>query len=402
MTERHNAKAFRMRMREWLAANVPAPSTATGDAAVQRSKAFAKLVFDAGYAGIDVPKKYGGQGLSPVEQQIWREETSQLPVPLAIYDIGLGMCCPIILALGTEEQRERYIRPLIEGSEIWCQLFSEPAAGSDVASLRTRATIDGDTYVINGQKVWTTGAQFCDFGILLARTNPDVPKHRGITMFIVDMKAPGVTVRPLRDMAGGTHFNEVFFDDVRVPVGNVVGEADKGWDAARLLLSFERLAVSGGGSGVEGATSGPLSFRGLTAAARQAGTLVHSATQEGLLDLFLLEHGINTFNQRLTRESAAGIDPGARGSIGKLLKGRREVLAGTLTSRLIGPEAVFDTASAPSRTTATLRSFALPIGGGTNEIQLSIVGERVLGLPREPQADLEIPFRQLDARRRGV
>ncbi|MET0930994.1 MAG: acyl-CoA dehydrogenase family protein [Aeromicrobium sp.] len=402
MNDLRDPEAYRTQVREWLAANVPPPSTVTGDAAVERSKAFAQRVYDAGFSGIDVPEAYGGQGLGPAEQQIWREESSQVAIPMSIYDIGFGMCGPIVVALGTEEQKKRYVPPLLAGSEIWCQLFSEPAAGSDVAALRTKAVLDGDEYTVNGQKVWTTGAQFCDYGILLARTNPDVPKHRGITMFIVDMRAPGVTVRPLIDMGGGAHFNEVFFDDVRIPADHVVGEVDKGWDAARLLLSFERLAVSGGGSGIEGAASGPLSFAGLTAAARDAGTLASASAQDDLVDLFLLEHSINTFNERLAREYEAGIDPGARGSIGKLLKGRREVAAAGLTGRLIGDDAVFNTGSAPARTTAALRCFALPIGGGTNEIQLSIIGERVLGLPREPQSDLKTAFRDMDSRRKDV
>jgi alkylation response protein AidB-like acyl-CoA dehydrogenase len=395
---------YRERARAWLAENAPAttglgPMGSSGYVAA--AKAFARKLFDAGFAGITWPAEYGGQGLGPTEDRVYREEAERYHLPTAMFDITFGMCGPIILDLGTEEQKQRYIRPMLKGEEVWCQLFSEPAAGSDVAGLLTTATRDpAGGFRLNGQKVWTTGAQYSDFGIILARTDPDKPKHRGITMFIVDMHDPGVTVRPLRDISGEPHFNEVFFDDVHVGADAIVGELDGGWNAARVLLTHERLAVSRGG-GMEDSGTGPLSFLGLVELAKRSGTVGDPTAVEELLDLYLLETSIGAFNDRIAAESARGIDPGARGSVGKILKARREKQAGQIAARLSGGRLVAHDGDTHATVHAMLYGISLSLGGGTDEIQLGILGERVLGLPREAQAGLQLPFRQALALQKG-
>ncbi|MFC8386351.1 acyl-CoA dehydrogenase family protein [Nocardia sp. NPDC057272] len=382
-------------IRAWLAANapgrdeVPAPGTPEFVAFAQ---AFLGRVYDAGFSGISWPVEYGGRGLGQPEEKAFWSEAAAYDLPLgAVFGIGLGMCGPIVRELGTEEQRQRYLRPLLQGREVWCQLFSEPAAGSDLAALRTRAVSDGDDFVITGQKVWTTGAHYCDFGILLARTDPDVPKHRGLTMFIVPMREQGVTVRPLRDMTGASDFNEVFFDGLRVPASAVVGGVGGGWKAARTLLVLERLAVSAG-LGVDNAAEGPLSFGGLAGRVRARGLLDSPLVADQLVDLYLAARAADLTDEKLAQEIDAGIDPGSRGSIGKLLKARLNCVAADLAVDLLG-DADLD----EDLRHDILQSRKLAIGGGTDEIQLTIIGERVLGLPREPQADLAVPFRDLPA-----
>ena len=214
---------FRRRARAWLAASAPRKADADGvdaepgAAGIAEQKAFQAKLYDAGFAGITWPREYGGQGLTNAEQIAFSEEARDYALPTSAFLIGLGMPGPTILELGSEEQKKRYLPKMLRGEEIWCQLFSEPAAGSDVASLTTAAVRDGDEWILNGQKVWTSGAQYSDFGAVIARTDPAVPKHAGITMFIIDMHSPGVTVRPLKVATGTAPFNEVFFDQVRLP-----------------------------------------------------------------------------------------------------------------------------------------------------------------------------------------
>ncbi|MEU1953450.1 acyl-CoA dehydrogenase family protein [Nocardia rhamnosiphila] len=386
------AEEFRASVRAWLEANAPAPDEFPEPRTaeyVRFSQEFLGRVHRAGYSGISWPIAYGGRGLGLPEEKAFWAEAAKFTLPLGLFGIGLGMCGPTILQLGTQQQRERYIAPMLRGEEIWCQMFSEPAAGSDVASLRMRAERDGDHFVLTGQKVWTTGAHYCDFGILLARTDRDVAKHRGLTMFIADMSAPGVVVRPLRDMTGAEHFNEVFFDEVRIPVEAVVGEIDGGWAAAHALLVHERLAVSAG-LGMEGESQGPLSYAGIVSRAREAGLLDDPLVVDELVNLHLRSRAAEVVDAKLAQEMDCGIDPGSRGSIGKLLKARLQSDAADLVVRLFGAAGLDVEVER-----AVLGSRQLSIGGGTNEIQLSIIGERVLGLPREPRIDLNTPFHEL-------
>ena len=219
-------------------------------------------LYDAGYSGITWPREWGGQGLTQAEERVFAGEAKDFTLPTYVFSIGLGMCGPTLVDLGTPEQKARHLRPLLRGEEIWCQLFSEPGAGSDVAALQTRATPTEDGWVVNGQKVWTSVAQHATFGLLLTRTDVDVPKHKGLSMFIVDMRAPGVTVRPLRDMTGRSHFNEIFFDDVHIPAENLIGQVNDGWSCAVTTLLHERLSISSG-VGMGGQKDNPVAFESL-------------------------------------------------------------------------------------------------------------------------------------------
>ncbi|GAA3236082.1 acyl-CoA dehydrogenase family protein [Actinocorallia longicatena] len=385
---------FQERARAWLSERSASFETVSG---VAKAREFMAELHDAGFSGITWPKEYGGQGLGVAEERAFHKAAEGHSLPLAPFGIGLGMCGPTLVSIGTEEQKRRYVRPLLRGEEIWCQMFSEPGAGSDVASLQTKAVLDGDAWVVNGQKVWTTGAQFCDYGLLVARTDPDVPKHRGITMFVIDMHDPGVTVRPLRDMTGLSHFNEIFFDDVRVPLDQVVGEVNGGWQAAVTTLLHERVSIGTGRAGTQRAAS----FEALAERARAEGLTGDPSVREGLLDLYLQERAFDLFNARLSQEAKAGLHPGARGSISKLLLARLTLDSAAAAADLLGPLAYdpLEESSGGLDAEATARALTwapgMALGGGTNEIMRNIIGERVLGLPREPQVDREIPFRDL-------
>jgi alkylation response protein AidB-like acyl-CoA dehydrogenase len=299
-----------------------------------------------------------------------------------------------MLDFGSEALKQRYIRPLLRGEEVWCQLFSEPGAGSDVASLQTRAVRDGDGWVVNGQKVWTSVAQIADFGALIARTDPDVPKHDGITMFVIDMHAPGVTVRPLRDMTGGATFNEVFFDGVRIPGDQVIGEVDQGWAAAVRMLMHERVSIGGRTRGRSGATA----FETLVEEVRARGLDRDPGVRERLAELYVRERLLHLFGSRLAQEARAGRNPGSRGSVGKLAGAELTRFSASLAAELLGADAIaWDASDRDARrwAGAILAAPGIAIAGGTNEVQRNIIGDRVLGLPREPQVDRDVPFREL-------
>lgn len=374
----------------WLAANAadlpPEPD-------LDRSRAFMAALYDAGYSGITWPSDYGGQGLSAAEERAFQQAARDYTLPVNVFGIGLGMCGPTLVSIGSERQKERYLRPLLRGEEIWCQMFSEPGAGSDVASLQTRAILDGDAWLINGQKVWTSVARQADYGLLIARTNPDLPKHRGITMFIVDMHDPGITVRPLRDMTGQSHFNEIFFDDVRVPADQVVGEVDGGWQSAVTTLLHERVSIGMGAA----RTDRPASYENVAAAATSRGLTADPRVADRLVDLYLKERAFELLSARLSQEVKAGIFPGARGSVIKLLLADLTLFGADVASEILGAETVAygsgDEGGKIARALAWGPGMAL--GGGTNEIMRNIIGDRVLGLPREPQVDRELPFRDL-------
>ncbi|MQY08170.1 acyl-CoA dehydrogenase family protein [Actinomadura macrotermitis] len=378
---------YARRARAWLET---ATAALPPDPGLAAARAFMADLHDAGYSGITWPAEYGGQGLSAAEERVFQQAARDLVLPVGVFGIGLGMCGPTLLSIGTEEQKRRYIRPLLRGEEIWCQMFSEPGAGSDVASLQTRAVLDGDAWLVNGQKVWTSVAKQADFGLLIARTNPDVPKHQGITMFVVDMHDPGVTVRPLRDMTGESHFNEVYFDDVRIAADQVVGEVDGGWSAAVTTLLHERVSIGMGAA----RTERPASFEALSGAARERGLLANPLVRDRLVDLYLQERAFDLLSARMSQEVKAGIQPGARGSVVKLLLAELTLDSADAASEILGPGTVaHDDDGKIARALAWGPGMAL--GGGTNEIMRNIIGDRVLGLPREPQVDRTVPFRDL-------
>ena len=396
MSER-SVNDFRNRARAWLEQN--APRRDDGDepggperAGIAAQRAFQARLYDAGFAGITWPSEYGGQGLSNAEQIAFGEAARDFALPVGAFVIGLGMPGPTILELGTEEQKKRYLPKMLRGEEIWCQLFSEPSAGSDVASLTTTAARDGDAWVLNGQKVWTSGAQYSDYGAVLARTDPTVPKHNGITMFIVDMHAPGVTVRPLKVATGATPFNEVFFDQVRLPADSVIGEVNDGWRAAVVMLRNERVAI---GTMAAPRTS-PLSYHSLSGLAVRLGTGADTGLSRKLAELYVRERSVRLFGRLLREEAMAGRDPGPRGSVAKLAGAELGIFASLVAADVLGPAAAAsDREDVKDVLNAMISAPGSSIAGGTNEIQRNIIGERVLGLPKDPGVDRGTPFNQL-------
>src|SRR5215472_4223084 len=388
---------FRNRARAWLEQNAPRrggddESGEAGRSDIAAQKAFQAKLYDAGFAGINWPQEYGGQGLTGAELLVFGQEARQYSLPVGVFFIGLGMPGPTILELGTEEQKKRYLPKMLRGEEIWCQLFSEPAAGSDVASLTTSAVRDGDEWVLNGQKVWTSGAQYSDYGAVIARTDPTVPKHNGITMFIVDMHAPGVTVRPLKVATGATPFNEVFFDQVRLPADAVIGEVNDGWRAAVVMLRNERVTIGTMGAG----RTSPLSYHSLSSLAAKHGDGADPRLGRRLAELYVRERSAGLFGQLLREEAMSGRDPGARGSVAKLAGAELGTFASLVAADVLGPAvAASDSEEVRDILNAALSAPGSSVAGGSNEIQRNIIGERVLGLPKDPGVDRATPFNQL-------
>jgi alkylation response protein AidB-like acyl-CoA dehydrogenase len=388
---------FRARARAWLAANAPRRGSGeddgeSGQTTIADQKAFQAKLYDAGFAGITWPKAYGGQGLTGAEQIIWSQEARDYDLPNGAFFIGISMPGNTLVELGTEEQKKRYLPPMLRGEEIWCQLFSEPGAGSDVASLQTSAIRDGDEWVLNGQKVWTSGAQFSDYGAILARTDVSKPKHNGISMFVVDMHAPGVTVRPLKVATGHSPFNEVFFDNVRVPANALIGEENKGWDAAVVMLRHERIAIGTMGS----SRTSPLAFDSLRDLAAGLGRTSDQGVRRDLAELYARSKAVQLFALLLREESQAGRLPGARGSVAKLAGSELGRFAGDIAADVLGDQlAAFDEDAMAAVTISIIAAPGSAIAGGTSEIQRNIIGERVLGLAKDPGVDRATPFNQL-------
>jgi alkylation response protein AidB-like acyl-CoA dehydrogenase len=389
---------FRARVDNWLSDNA---SRFVGydpaDTAV--SRAFRSELWDAGLLGITLDPAYGGQGLTPEHQKAFGEEAAHYPLPPIGEAVTTGICAPTLLDFGSEEQKRRHVPRMIRGEEVWTQLLSEPGAGSDLAGLQTRAVRDGDEYVINGQKVWTSNAQQSDFALCVARTNPDVPKHQGLSMFIVNLKAPGVTIRPLRQMTGDAHFNEVFLDDVRVAAADLVGRQDDGWRALTAMLTHERLAL-GAGTGAGGSGQGwtrPASARFIEMA-RHNGTSADPTIRQELARLYVAERVLAFMGQKMRDEIAAGIAVGSKGSVAKLATALISRQSANLGMRIAGASSqAWDAADAGGSVLATALCFSpmTAIAGGTSEIQRNTIGERVLGLPKEPQVDRGVPFREI-------
>jgi alkylation response protein AidB-like acyl-CoA dehydrogenase len=398
-TEPPELAAFRLKVRSFLAEHAP-KRAARGDdegaafeatvAELATQKAFQAALADAGLAGLTWPRPWG-QGLTPEHQRVFNEETAGHVLPTTAYIIGLGMVIPTMIEFGTDAQRERYVAKALRGEEIWSQMFSEPGAGSDVASLQMRAERDGDQWVLNGQKVWTTGAQLSDFGAVIARTNPANPKHRGITMFIIDFAAPGVDIRPLRQMNGGSGFNEVFFTDVRIPDANRIGEVDDGWRCAVAMLMNERVAIGSGGGGGRSVGVKPL-----VELARRRGVLDDPVVRQGLADLYIRSRIMGYIGQQTRAAVTAGKAPGPGGSIAKLAGAQLSRRTSDLAMAIAGAGGQAWEDPRESRwALSVLSAPASRIAGGTDEVQRNIIGERVLGLPKEPQVDRDVPFREL-------
>jgi alkylation response protein AidB-like acyl-CoA dehydrogenase len=351
-------------------------------------------MYDGGYVGITWAKEVGGRGGTPMQQAIVDQEMSRAKVPPHVGLIGLGMCGPTVVYHGSDDQKKRYLTRLLRADDIWCQLFSEPAAGSDLAGLRTRAVRDGDSWRIQGQKVWTTQAHIADYGILLTRTDPELPKHRGLTMFVVDMHAPGVTVRPLKQMSGHSDFNEVFFDDVVIPDSERLGDVNDGWRVALTTLMSERLSLGGSGGdigiGIESATEHIRATVGALPESRQA------LVRQEFGRAYVAALGMRYTGYRLLSALSQGKMPGPEASAGKLAGTRTARTLADLNVRLLGDDAVYAAQDDGTSTWQDAQASlpGLSIAGGTDEILHNILGERVLGLPAEPRADKGVPASQ--------
>ncbi len=340
--------------------------------------------FDAGFGWIAGPAEYGGRGLSADYQRAYSDLQTRYAIPSTQpFAVGLGMVAPTILAHAIPEVKERYLRPLHRGDLVACQLFSEPVAGSDLAGIQTKAVRDGDEWVVNGQKVWTSSAQFSDIGEIITRTAPEKPKHKGLTMLLVDMKAPGVTVRPLRQMTGGASFNEVFFGDVHVHDSHRLGAVDEGWTVALTTLMNERAAIGGGGFG------GAASITRFVELARYLGCADDPLVRQRLADAYVRTQVARYTNQRAMAKVRAGQLPGPEMSIGKLALTQNFQVVADMLAAMLGPRLVAETGEWGTYAWAEL-VLGVPgfrIAGGTDEVMRNIVGERVLGLPEEPRAD---------------
>ena len=377
----------RVRVREWIAHH-PNPTP----------REFA----ESGFVAPHWPAPYG-LGADPVQQIIIDDEFARAGMKRPSNQIGIGWAAPTIIFAGTQEQKDRYVLPALAAEEIWCQLFSEPGAGSDLAGLSTRAVRDGDDWVVNGQKVWTTGAHYSKFGILIARTDPDAPKHKGITYFICPMDLPGIEIRTIKNIAGAESFNEVFFTDVRIPHENVVGEVNDGWRLAKVTLGNERVSLSTGGV-LWGAGSTALD---IIEEAKKLGP--HNAAMRQRLARLYIEHTvIEIIRMRTLTARLRGEQPGPEASIRKIMADEHGQRAMEVARDITGADAMI-IGEPDAKTGKTIRSKswysgymfskALTIGGGTGEVQRNILGERVLGLPAEPDPEKGLSW--ADTRRGG-
>ncbi|MDE0054412.1 MAG: acyl-CoA dehydrogenase family protein [Gammaproteobacteria bacterium] len=387
--------AFRQEARAWLTANVPSMEDLEGLDEVQRAKLWQMRKYEDGWACIRWPREYGGRGASAMEQVIWNQEESSFRTPASVFAIGQGMAAPTMMAWATEEQKRRYLPPLASGEHVWCQLFSEPAGGSDLAALRTRAEKDGDEWVVNGQKIWTSGAHFSDYAILVVRTDPEVPKHKGLTYFFVDMKSPGIETKPIRQISGESNFNEVYFTDVRIPDDHRLGAVGQGWQVAITTLMNERLAIGGGGG---------LGFRQvfelaqrLTIDGRPA--IEDRSVRARLADWYAQESGLRFAGYRAMSALSRGEIPGPENSIGKYVGASKTQDMASFAIDLLEMSGVVSDPELSSHSGIFQYAFmgapGLRIAGGTDEIMLNILAERVLGMPQDVRVDKGIPFSQV-------
>jgi len=397
--------AYRAQVREWLAQNAPKQAVGGDDLeggtkdTMPASKAWQAKKAAAGYAQITWPKEWGGPGGTPIQQVIFNAEEAKHPVPPNPFQIGLGMCVPTVMAFADAETKTRFVGPALRGEEIWCQLFSEPSGGSDVAAARTRAVKAPDgsgDWIIDGQKVWTTGAQFSNFGIVVVRTDPDVPKHKGMTMFWVDMSDPGIEVRPIHQMSGGSGFNEVFFTGVRVPDSQRLGGVGDGWKVSLVTLMNERLAVGGpSGAGWSHFLEAARDITGFDGAP----VLKDQAVREKLADWYVATKGLEHTRNRTMTALSRGQTPGPESSIGKVVSAMQMQDLGNSVVELLDQYGIInDPSLAPLKGAfhASLMSApGLRIAGGTDEILKNIIAERVLGLPGDIRVDKDVAFKDL-------
>jgi alkylation response protein AidB-like acyl-CoA dehydrogenase len=402
--------AFRAEVRRWIDANAPRELKADLESAgfgnmelkgvdpMAAAKAWQKKKADAGWACLHWPKDYGGRGATPIERVIWGQEEGPYSALGGIFIIGQGMCGPTMMAFASEDQKRRYLPPLAAGEEVWCQLFSEPAGGSDLAGLRTRAepAADGSgDWIINGQKIWTSGAHYSDMAILITRTDPTVPKHKGLTMFFLSMKTPGIEIRPIKQANGQSGFNEVYFTDVRIPDAQRLGAVGDGWKVSLTTLMNERLSI---GSGMS--TGFPELFELCCRIETENGLAVDDpAVRTKLATWAVRTTGLKYTGFRALSALSRGETPGPENSIGKLVAGPTMQEIAMFAEDLQAQAGVVSDpaiAAANGRVQAMLlRSPATRVEGGTDEILRNIIAERVLGLPGDIRVDKDVPFNQI-------
>lgn len=405
--------AFRAEARKFVEANAPKELEAElskaslgriklkGQDIVAVGKAWQKKKADSGWACLNWPKDYGGRGATPIERVIWQQEEGVYGKLTSPFQIGEGMCGPTVMAYASEEHKRKYLPKLASGENIWCQLFSEPSAGSDVAGLRTRAEKKGDEWIVNGQKIWTSGAHYSDYGILITRTDPTVPKHKGLTMFFLDMKSPGVEVKPIKQVSGASDFNEVFFTDVHIPDSQRLGEVGDGWNVSLTTLMNERMSI---GSRI--ATGFPEIFAFCQEYIDEDGTpaIEDRAVRAKLADWACKASGLKYTSYRSISALSRGERPGPENSIGKLV-------AGVMVQDIAAYAMDLEGAAGALNDAATADAFGpfqamllgapgMRIAGGTDEILRNIIAERVLGLPSDIRVDKSVPFNQIPTKGR--
>jgi alkylation response protein AidB-like acyl-CoA dehydrogenase len=385
--------AFRVEANAWLSEHAAGrePARRSNHASdlgahVEACRNWQAVLAANGWAGITWPKEFGGRGGTAIQSAVFAEEQSKFDVATGSFAVAIGMAGPTLMAHGSPDQQSRFLGPMLRGEHVWCQLFSEPDAGSDLAALGTRADLDGDYWVVTGQKVWTSLGQFADYAILLARTNPDVPKHHGITYFLLDMRTPGIEVRPLRQMTGVAHFNEVFLNEVRIPAANVVGDVGAGWNVARTTLNSERAFIGGGGNA--------WSVEELIVMATSRGLASDPTVRQDLMRAEARAATLRFLGYRLRTAMSQGTMPGREALIMKLAYARHWAATTDVAMSILGADATVHS-SDDEWQHAFLSQYAIRLGGGTDEVQQNIIGEIGLGLPREPSVDRDLPWKDL-------
>jgi alkylation response protein AidB-like acyl-CoA dehydrogenase len=392
--------AFRAEASAFLAAHAQLKHEAeardeTEAAYLLRAKAWQKLKYEHGWACLNWPKEYGGRDANPMQVIIWNQEESRYDVPVGPFAIGLGMCGPTMMAYAAEAQKRELLPRMASGEHVWCQLFSEPAGGSDLAALRTKAERVGDEWVINGQKIWTSGAHYSDWGILVTRSDPTVAKHKGLTFFFLNMHSPGVTIKPIKQISGGANFNEVYFSDVRIPDAQRLGAVGQGWQVSLTTLMNERLAVG---------NAGGADFSEAMDLARQVKVdgipaIRNQAVREKLADWYCQSSGLRFTNYRTISALSRGATPGPESSITKVVSANKQQDIGSFGLDLMDMGGILmDPKQVPGDMAFQQNFLGAPgyrIAGGTDEILRNIIAERVLGLPPDIRVDKNVPFNEI-------
>jgi alkylation response protein AidB-like acyl-CoA dehydrogenase len=395
---------FRAEVRKFLDAHAPLRTSSTESAYAEAktdadrvaiAKRWQALLAEHGWACIAWPKAFGGRDATPIESVIWNQEVSRYVTPDGLFIIGQGMCAPTLMAYGNDAHKAAHLPKIASGEEVWCQLFSEPVAGSDLAGIKTRAVRDGDKWIINGQKVWTSGAHYSDFGLLITRTDPSQPKHKGLTMFFLDMKTPGVEVRPIKQINGNQDFNEVYFTDVVIPDSQRLGGEGDGWKVALVTLMNERLAVGGGLS------NSVMDVFKATQTQEYGDELAieDHAVRDRLADWYCRESGLKFTSYRMITALSRGQDPGPEASISKVVVAANNNQSANFAldmqdyGGILDDDALSGFGNQFQR--QFLRSPANRIEGGSDEILRNIIAERVLGMPADMRPDKNVPFAEI-------